>query len=54
LAFIASWDRFFAGCDVFLAPAMPMRAWRADDERLLAIAEAIAAVTGGFQPSPGS
>jgi amidase len=21
--FIASWDRFFAGCDVFLAPAMP-------------------------------
>jgi len=29
---IASWDRFFAGCDVFVAPAMPMRAWRADDE----------------------
>jgi amidase len=101
--FIASWDRFFAGCDVFLAPAMPMRAWPADDEpaddspqmqaflalelsqvsgcpmvvipagtdgngvpfglqlmgprwadeRLLAIAEAIAAVTGGFQPPPG-
>jgi amidase len=101
--FIASWDRFFAGCDVFLAPAMPARAWRADDEpadespqiqaflalelsqvsgcpmvvipagidgngvpfglqlmgprwadeRLLAIAEAIAAVTGGFQPPPG-
>jgi amidase len=100
---IASWDRFFAGCDVFVAPAMPMRAWRADDEpaddspqmqaflalelsqasgcpmvvipagtdgnkvpfglqvmgprwadeRLLAIAEAIAAVTGGFQPPPG-
>ena len=100
---IAGWDRFFAGCDVFVAPAMPMRAWRADDEpaddgpqmqaflalelsqasgcpmvvipagidgngvpfglqvmgprwadeRLLSIAEAIAAVTGGFQPPPG-
>ena len=21
------WDRFFAGCDVLLAPAMPMCAW---------------------------
>ena len=101
--FIASWDRFFASYDVFVAPAMPMRAWRADDEpaddsppmqafvalelsqasgcpmvvipaglddngvpfgvqvlgprwadeRLLAIAEAIAAVAGGFQPPPG-
>jgi amidase len=100
---IASWDRFFAGCDVFIAPAMPIRAWPLDDEpdddsasmqalvalelsqvsgcpmvvipagldsngvpfgvqvmsrrwtdeRLLAIAEAIAAVTGGFQPPPG-
>jgi len=100
---IASWDRFFASCDVFIAPAMPMRAWplsdepaddsppmqafvalelsqvsggpmvvipagldgngvpfgvqvmgrRWADEQLLAIAEAIAAVTGGFQPSPG-
>lgn len=100
---IASWERFFAGCDVFIAPAMPMRAWPLDDEpaddsppmqafaalelsqvsggpmvvvpagldgngvpfgiqvlgprwadeRLLAIAEAIAAVTGGFQPPPG-
>jgi amidase len=100
---IASWDRFFAGFDVFMAPAMPMRAWPADDEpaddspqmqaflslelsqasgcpmvvipggidrngipfglqvmgprwadeRLLAIAEAIAEVTGGFQPPPG-
>ncbi len=29
---IASWDRFFAGCDVFLAPAMPMRAWRAEED----------------------
>jgi amidase len=100
---IASWDRFFASCDVFVAPAMPMRAWRADDEpaddsprmqaflalelsqasgcpmvvipagtdsngipfglqvmgprwadeRLLAIAEAISAVAGGFQPPRG-
>lgn len=100
---IASWDRFFAGCDVFVTPAMPMRAWRLDeepaddspqmqaflalelsqvsggpmvvipagldgngvpfgiqvmgprwtDERLLAIAEAIAVVAGGFQPPPG-
>ena len=30
--FIASWDRFFADFDVFLAPAMPVLAWRADDE----------------------
>jgi Asp-tRNA(Asn)/Glu-tRNA(Gln) amidotransferase A subunit family amidase len=29
---IASWDRFFADCDVLIAPAMPMRAWPADDE----------------------
>ena len=100
---IAAWDRLFADCDAFVAPAMPMRAWRADDEpaddspemqaflslelsqasgcpmvvipagidgngvpfgvqvigprwadeRLLAIAEAISAVTGGFQPPPG-
>lgn len=100
---IAGWDRFFADCDVLIAPAMPMPAWPADDEpaddspqmhaflalelsqasgcpmvvipagtdrngvpfglqvtgprwsdeRLLAIAEAIAAVTGGFQPPPG-
>ena len=100
---IANWDRFFASHDVFMAPAMPMRAWRADDEptddspenqaflalelsqasgcpmvvipagtdgngvpfglqvigprwgdeRLLAIAEAIAPLTGGFRPPPG-
>ena len=29
--FIASWERYFATCDVFIAPAMPMRAWRVDD-----------------------
>jgi len=101
--FIARWDRFFASCDVFMAPAMPMCAWRVEDEpaddsppmrafialelsqvsgcpmvvipagidghgvpfglqvmgrrwadeRLLAIAEAMAAVTGGFQPPRG-
>lgn len=100
---IASWDQFFAGCDVLVAPAMPMPAWPAgdepagdspqmqaflalelsqatgcpmvvipagtdrngvpfglqvtgprwSDERLLAIAEAIAAVTGGFRSPPG-
>ena len=106
-----SWERFFATCDAFIAPAMPMRAWRVDDgerrvdaggpaddspqaqalvalllsqasgcpmvvipvgidthrvpfgikvigrrwhdEQLLAIAEAIAAVTGEFRPPPG-
>jgi amidase len=101
--FLAGWDRFFAGCDVLLAPAMPMRAWptgeepaddspqgqagaalklsqvsgcpmivipagtdsngvpvaaqligpRWQDERLLAIAEAITTATGGFRPPPG-
>jgi amidase len=102
--FMASWERFFAAHDVFLAPAMPMCAWSLDDgeppgdsppgrafaalllsqasgcpmvvipagidgngvpfgiqiigrrwhdERLLAIAEAIAAVTGGFRAPPG-
>lgn len=100
---ISSWDRFFASHDMFMAPAMPMRAWPADDEppddspqnqaflalelsqasgcpmvvipagtdvngvpfgvqvmgprwadeRLLAIAEAVAALTGGFRPPPG-
>ena len=30
--FMADWDRFFAGCDVLLAPAMPICAWPADDE----------------------
>ena len=101
--FMAGWDRFFATCDVFLAPAMPMSAWPVDDEpaddsphmqalaalmlsqvsgcpmvvipagtdsngvpfaaqligprwqdeRLLAIAEAITAAAGGFRPPPG-
>jgi amidase len=109
--FMASWERYFATCDAFIAPAMPMRAWCVDDgewrvdaggpaddspraqafvalllsqvsgcpmvvipvgidtngvpfaiqvigrrwhdEQLLAIAEAIAAVTGGFRPPPG-
>jgi amidase len=100
---MTSWDRFFAGCDLLLAPAMPMCAWpvgeepaddspqalagaalmfsqvsgcpmivipagtdsngvpfaaqligpRWQDERLLAIAEAITAVTGGFRQPPG-
>lgn len=30
--FMAGWDRFLAGCDVLLAPAMPMCAWPIDDE----------------------
>ncbi len=30
--FMAGWDRFFAGCDVLLAPAMPVCAWPVDDE----------------------
>jgi amidase len=109
--FIASWERFFATCDAFIAPAMPMGAWRVDDrgwrvdtgepgddspqaqafvalllsqvsgcpmvvipvgidangvpfgiqligrrwhdEQLLAIAEAITTVTGGFRLPPG-
>jgi amidase len=101
--FMAGWDRFFASCDVLLAPAMPMCAWPAgeepagdspqmqagvalmlsqvsgcpmvvipagtdgngvpfgvqligprwQDERLLAIAEAITAAVGGFRPPPG-
>ena len=101
--FVAGWDRFFAGCDVFLAPAMPVCAWPAgeepagdspqgqalaalmlsqvsgcpmvvipagtdsngvpfaaqligarwQDERLLAVAEAITAAVGGFRPPPG-
>jgi amidase len=101
--FMAGWDRFFAGCDVLLAPAMPVCAWPADDEpaggspqaqalpalmlsqvsgcpmvvipagtdsngvpfgaqligprwqdeRLLAIAEAVTAAAGGFRPPPG-
>jgi Asp-tRNA(Asn)/Glu-tRNA(Gln) amidotransferase A subunit family amidase len=28
---MASWERYFATCDAFIAPAMPMRAWRVDD-----------------------
>jgi amidase len=101
--YMASWDRFFASCDLFLAPAMPMCAWPADeepadgspqmqataalmcsqvsgcpmvvipigtdsngvpfavqligprwqDERLLAIGEAIAEAVGGFRSPPG-
>jgi len=30
--FMAGWDRFFAACDVLLAPAMPMCAWPAGEE----------------------
>ena len=101
--YMAGWDRFFAACDVLLAPAMPTCAWPADsepaddspqmqamtalmlsqvsgcpmlvipagtdsngvpyaaqligprwqDERLLDIAEAITAASGGFRPPPG-
>ena len=101
--FMAGWDRFFADCDVLLAPAMPMCAWPAgdepaddspqaqalaalmlsqvsgcpmvvipagtdsngvpfavqligprwQDERLLAIAEAVTVAAGGFRPPPG-
>ncbi len=102
--YMAAWDRFFATCDVLIAPAMPMGAWRLaggepdegsppmqalaalllsqvsgcpmvvipagtdgngvplgiqviarrwHDEQLLAVAEAIAAVTGGFRAPPG-
>ena len=28
--FIASWERYFTSCDAFIAPAMPMHAWRVD------------------------
>jgi amidase len=98
--YMASWNQFFATCDLFLAPAMLAPAWPADsepaddspqaqalllsqvsgcpvvtmpagtdsngvpyavqliaprwhDERLLDIAEAITAATGGFRPPPG-
>jgi amidase len=98
--YMASWNQFFATCDLFLAPAVPACAWPADsepaddsaqaetlllsqvsgcpmvtmptgtdsngvpyavqliaprwhDERLLDIAEAITAATGGFRPPPG-
>ena len=30
--YMAAWNEFFAACDVFLAPAMPMCAWPADGE----------------------
>jgi amidase len=63
-AFLALELSQVSGCPMVIIPAgidgngvpfgLQLMGPRWADERLLAIAEAIAAVTGGFQPPPGS